>query len=69
MNQTVINDILPMLIPNIAKANNVTGVINVFEGMGGTSDWRNTFPSLTIYNEYFAIYKAKNNVSGPLTVH
>ena len=53
MNQTVINDILPMLIPNIAKANNVTGVINVFEGMGGTSDWRNTFPSKCTQNSTY----------------
>jgi|EP00037_Helgoeca_nana_P013690 hypothetical protein len=38
MNQTVINDILPVVIPKIASANKVTNtVIDVFGAMGGTS--------------------------------
>lgn len=39
MNQTVINNMLPRLIPRINLANNMShSVIDVFTAMGGTSD-------------------------------
>lgn len=37
MNQTVINDILPIVIPKIASANQLPPPIDVFGAMGGTS--------------------------------
>ena len=38
MNQTVINDLLPVVIPKIAAANKLPNpVIDVFGAMGGTS--------------------------------
>ena len=37
-NQSVINSVLPKLIPKIAKTNNVE-LISVYEGMGGAADW------------------------------
>ena len=40
MNQTVINDVLPMLVPAINKDNNVgTAVIDIYTALGGASDW------------------------------
>jgi len=46
MNQTIINSVLPELIPQIAQANrkSVRGVIDVYKAMGGVPDWRNKFP-------------------------
>ena len=45
MNQTVINTVLPKLIPLIGDANDVDGIINIYENMGGTIDnWKRTFP-------------------------
>jgi hypothetical protein len=45
-NQTVINSVYPTLVPLIAaKAGLKTVPINNFAGMGGVSDWQNTFPS------------------------
>merc|ERR1712137_82962 len=43
-NQTVINTVYPDLIPLIAKKNNLDGVVDVFQGMGGSLDWRDLFP-------------------------
>lgn len=39
MNQTIINTVLPQLIPLIGDANSdvVKGVIDVYHGMGGTT--------------------------------
>ena len=42
-NQTVINSVLPQLIPMISKANKVS-LIDVFAGMGGVPDWQKKFP-------------------------
>lgn len=44
-NQTVINSVYPNLFPLIAKENSATGLIDVFTGMGGTSDWQSKFPA------------------------
>ncbi|KAK3279975.1 hypothetical protein CYMTET_12166 [Cymbomonas tetramitiformis] len=44
-NQTVINSVLPKLIPMIANENSVLGPIDVFSGMGGVSDWAIKFPA------------------------
>jgi acyl-CoA thioesterase-1 len=43
MNETVINTVLPQLVPRIAAAAGV-GLIDVFSGMGGVSAWRTAFP-------------------------
>ena len=44
MNQTVINSILPKLLPLIATENALDGVIDIFSGMGGVPDWKAKFP-------------------------
>jgi len=44
-NQTVINSVYPQLVPLIAKDNNLDGVIDVFSGMGGVSNWQDVFPA------------------------
>jgi lysophospholipase L1-like esterase len=44
MNQTVINSILPKLMPLIAQADGLDGVIDMYTGMGGVSDWKEHFP-------------------------
>ena len=44
MNQTVINSILPQLVPLIAKETGLDGVIDIFSGMGGVVDWKTKFP-------------------------
>ena len=44
MSKPVINDILPHLVPKIA-AYTGTKVIDAFTGMGGTPEWRKTFPA------------------------
>lgn len=43
-NQSVINSVFPSLVPLIAKDNNLDGVVDVFGGMGGVSNWEETFP-------------------------
>lgn len=46
MNQTVINDDYPQLIPRIQQEHaQVAGVVDVFGGMGGSADWRGQFPA------------------------
>merc|ERR1712183_17448 len=45
MNQTVINDVYPMLVPLIEHESGVDGLIDVFTGMGGVPDWRSHYPS------------------------
>lgn len=44
MSKPVINDILPQLVPKIA-ATTKSKVIDAFVGMGGTPDWRTSFPA------------------------
>jgi len=43
-NRTVINTVYPTLVPLIAEANNLDGVVDVFGGMGGVSNWQDVFP-------------------------
>jgi len=43
-NQSVINTVFPQLVPQIAKENSLDGTIDVFTGMGGVSNWQDTFP-------------------------
>lgn len=43
-NQTVINSVYPKLIPLIEKAGNINGLIDVYTGMGGVTDWHAKFP-------------------------
>ena len=46
MNQTVINDVLPALVPAIANSQpEAVTTIDVFTAMGGISTWRSTFPA------------------------
>ena len=44
MNQTVINELYPKLVPLIAKANQVHGPIDVFGAMGGKPPWSGQVP-------------------------
>lgn len=44
MNQTVINSILPKLIPLIAETDGLDGMIDMYTGMGGVADWQESFP-------------------------
>jgi lysophospholipase L1-like esterase len=44
MNQTVINTVLPELIPLISSENHLTGTIDVFSGLGGVKNWESSFP-------------------------
>ena len=45
-NQTLINTVLPVLVPQISSklANLTTQPINVFAGMSGTPQWREQIP-------------------------
>merc|ERR1711920_735113 len=44
--QTTINTLYPKLIPMMAKATpGVHGVIDMFRGMGGVTDWQTAFPT------------------------
>jgi hypothetical protein len=44
-NQSVINDVFPVLVPAINKDNNVgTEPIDVFTALGGDKDWKTTYP-------------------------
>ena len=36
-NMSVINDVLPALVPAIAEANGLDGVISMFDAMGGVA--------------------------------
>jgi len=44
MNDVTINDVLPRLTPQIASAAGLPPPIDIFSALGGTSDWRTTFP-------------------------
>jgi|EP01047_Picozoa_sp_COSAG01_P050471 hypothetical protein len=45
-NMTIINSMLPVLVPDIGRlANLTTAPIDVFGGMGGTSHWKTQIPS------------------------
>merc|ERR1739849_65916 len=45
MNSTVINSVLPKLIPLIQEAGGIAGTIDVFAGMGGVANWEEAFPA------------------------
>ena len=40
----MINTVLPRLVPLITKADGLTGLIDIFSGMGGVADWSAKFP-------------------------
>ena len=44
MNNTVINSILPKLVPLIAAKGKLDGVIDIYSAMGGSSDWATAIP-------------------------
>ena len=44
MNNVILNDVMPKLVPQIASAAGLPPPIDVFSALGGTSDWRSTFP-------------------------
>lgn len=44
MNQTVINDLLPRLVPQVAAEARLPQPIDVYTALGGTSDWRDVYP-------------------------
>ena len=45
MNQTVINDVFPTLVPAINAANKLHApAIDVFTALGGVKDWATTYP-------------------------
>merc|ERR1711874_694547 len=54
INQTVINTVLPHLVPLIARNNSVDGVIDVFGGMGGVANWTDAFPAKCELNSTWA---------------
>lgn len=54
MNQTVINDIFPQIVPMIAENKSLDGVIDVFAGMGGVPNWRDVFPDKCVVNSSWA---------------
>ena len=45
MSKPVINDLLPRIVPELAVKNGAKGVIDVYTGMGGVTDWREAFPA------------------------
>ena len=45
MNQTVINSVFPKLMPLIENQVSATGLIDIYAGMGGVSDWKDEFPA------------------------
>ena len=47
MNQTVINDLLPTLMPRVAAAAQLPEPIDVFTALGGGGDWRAEYPKHT----------------------
>merc|ERR1719247_186170 len=44
MNQTVANDMMPLLIAKVAAAAGLPPVIDVYSALGGRPDWRVAFP-------------------------
>lgn len=53
-NQSVINSVYPNLVPLIAKDNNLDGVIDVFTGMGGVTNWQDVFPDKCVKSSPWA---------------
>ena len=45
MNQTILNDVMPPLVPQIAALAQLAPPIDLFTALGGTSSWRTTFPT------------------------
>lgn len=52
MNQTIINTVFPRLIPLIYQANNgsLQGLIDIYSGFGGVSNWQSVFPESCVLN-------------------
>ena len=46
MNETVLNDVMPRLVPEIAAIAGIpaSNVVDVYSAMGGTDNWRQTYP-------------------------
>ena len=44
MNNVILNDVMPKLVPQIASAAGLPPPIDIFTALGGTSDWRSSFP-------------------------
>jgi len=49
-NQTVINSVYPKLVPLIEKKAAVNGIIDIYTGMGGVTDWASKFPPSCVLN-------------------
>ena len=45
MNQSVLNDVTPHVVPKIAATAAIPAPIDVYSALGGTSDWRKTYPA------------------------
>ena len=45
MKQSVLNDVMPKLVPQIAKEAGLPPPIDIYTALGGTSDWRSTYPA------------------------
>jgi lysophospholipase L1-like esterase len=45
MDQSVLNDVMPRLVPQIAHQAGLPAPIDIFTLLGGTSDWQSTFPA------------------------
>jgi hypothetical protein len=67
MNQTVINDIYPQLLPKINTANGLTNnIIDVFGAMGGTSDLECGFPQAGAGNNHLCSHKCVSDQHSPI---
>ena len=67
MNDTVINDVFPKLVRSINAANKIPhDVIDVYAALGGTTDWRSTFPQggCTVDNGTVVSGKGSEGVGG-----
>ena len=45
MNQSVLNDVMPLVVPKIAAAAALPAPIDVYSALGGAPDWRTTYPA------------------------
>ena len=45
MNQSILNDIMPNLVPQIAELAALPPPIDIFTALGGSSKWRSTYPT------------------------
>lgn len=45
MNQSILNDIMPKLVPKIAAESGLPLPIDIFSALGGTAQWRKTIPA------------------------